>query len=161
MKMDRVVVESVMDLVTSEPTLVHEDETVVSVAVRMVDDPRTQTVFVVNGEGRLVGMILVRTLLEYIYSEHIPPEYLEFDISPLKGETARARDVMLAPIFVRPDDPVSEAFRKMMEYKVDELPVVDEDMRVVGDINGLELLHAWLRERGEEPYENHADIHTK
>jgi len=79
MKMDWVTVESVMDMVTSEPTVVREDESVASISVRMVDDPRTQTVFVVDGAGKLVGMILIRTLLEYIYSEYIPPEYLEFE----------------------------------------------------------------------------------
>lgn len=151
-----------MDMVTSEPTVVREDESVASISVRMVDDPRTQTVFVVDGAGKLVGMILIRTLLEYIYSEYIPPEYLEFEYPPARGEMAKARDVMIPPVFVRSNDPVSEAFRKMLEYNVIELPVVDEDMHVVGDINGLELIHAWLKARsGDGAHANHMDIHTK
>lgn len=55
----------------------------------------------------------------------------------------RVRDFMTTPVVkVRPDGPVREAARLMLEHKISGLPVVDADDRVVGIVTEHDLLRS-------------------
>ncbi len=142
-------VKDVMDLVTHEPAIVREDEPLPKVLKEMVKDPKTQTVYVVNDKEQLVGIITLNMALQYLFNEYIPPEYLEFNISVIEGTKATAKELMLPPLYVKKDDDVSEAFVKMFKYHIHEIPVVDEDMHIIGDVHGLELIEKWLNKNKE------------
>ena len=137
-------VKDVMNIVTQGATIVEEDSSIREVAKKLIEDPKTTTLYVVNKNKKLIGIVTIGTLLRYLYPEDIPPEYLEFDISIFQAKNLQAKDIMAPSIFIKKEESVGEAFRKMFEYKIWELPVVDDDMHVIGDINGLELIHAWL-----------------
>jgi arabinose-5-phosphate isomerase len=83
---------------------------------------------VVDDDGKLVGI------------------FTHGDLSRLLGEpehpaSRRLRDVMTGqPRFVRQGDRVVEALRVMQPLRIDELPVVDSDHRVVGMIDVQDLL---------------------
>ncbi len=133
-------VENVMELITHAPAIVSQDSSLKDVLKEMIKDPKTQMVYVVDAHGKLVGVIPLSVALEYLYHEHIPPEEMHFNFSVLEGTRALAREVMLPPIFVKKNDTLSSAFRKMFEYHIYELPVVDENMHIIGDLHGMELV---------------------
>ena len=56
---------------------------------------------------------------------------------------------MIAPIFVKDDDTLKTAFIKMYENDLEELPVVDDNMHLIGNLNLIELLTI-LIERKEQ-----------
>ncbi len=142
-------VKDIMELITREAPIVHENSPLLNVLEEMVKDPKTQSVYVVDKDGKLCGIITMSIALQYLYYPYIPPEYLEFDISVVEGVNALARDVMLPPIYVREEDSLKDAFQKMFEYHLQEIPVVDNDLHVVGDLHGMELIQGWLESRRE------------
>jgi CBS domain-containing protein len=134
----------VRTLITQKATTVNEDESIGSIARKIVEDPKTQTVYVVNKKNELVGIIPVNEILQYLYYEDIPVEFITYSFPLSYGNEVCARDMMMPPTYVKDNESLSDAFRVMFEHKLMELPVVDENMHVIGDLNAMELIEAWL-----------------
>ncbi len=137
-------VRDVRNLITQEPTVARRDESLVEVARKIVENPKTRSVYVVDSQNRLVGIIPVIELVQYLYYRDIPQEYVLYHPPMALSKDTRAEDIMLPPEFVKDDDNLRDAIRKMFKNNLKELPVVDEDMRIIGDLNILELIVAWL-----------------
>lgn len=45
--------------------------------------------------------------------------------------------------FVFDDDPIEKAFSLLFQNNVGEIPVVDKDEKLIGDLNIIELLVLW------------------
>lgn len=143
-------VEGVLDI---EPNIVHASDQLVDVARRAFARPSTRVLSVVDAEDRLVGLLPVLRVVEEIVAR-VAPEQLLADISTVEqasrfAEEVTARtvgDLMLAPLFLRLDDTVSDAFSAMHVHHLSGLPVVDEDRRVVAYVDVLELALRYLEE---------------
>ncbi|NPA74824.1 MAG: CBS domain-containing protein [Euryarchaeota archaeon] len=133
-------VGDVRTLITKKATTVSEDAPVSEVARKLIEDPKTHTVYVIDSSERLVGIIPLTEILQYLYYEDIPVEFITYSFPLMYSKDVRARDIMLPPICVKDSDTLTDAFRTMFENKLMELPVVDSDMHVIGDLNGLELI---------------------
>jgi CBS domain-containing protein len=110
--------KNVKDVMTSNPTTVQSDATVVE-AARIMRDQDTGIVPVVEND-RLVGTVTDRDITVRVVAEGRDPE------STMVREIA-STDV----VSVEPQQDLSEALRLMAEHQVRRLPVVEND-RVVG-----------------------------
>ncbi|WP_053001121.1 CBS domain-containing protein [Kosmotoga pacifica] len=52
----------------------------------------------------------------------------------------KAQDIMLDPITVKLETPKFEALKLMIQHEVHEVPVVDENQNIIGNLNSIELL---------------------
>jgi CBS domain-containing protein len=69
-------VEEVAQTLELQPTLVHPKAPLDEVARAMLDHPRVHVVCVVNDEGRLVGILDLRTLADDLFFHIMPEEFL-------------------------------------------------------------------------------------
>ena len=122
---------------------VSEDEEIVEIANKVAKDCETLLVCVVDKEDRLIGIITPKGLLkaaevgEYGNVRH--PFFSGREALHLLTSD-HARDIMSAPISVKPDDEVQTAIDLMLGNNVNEVPVVDKDGKVVGEINFLGIV---------------------
>ena len=137
-------VKDIRNLITQEASVVKEDDPLLKVAQEIVRDPKTRAVYVVNNENKLVGIIPVIELVQYLYYEYIPQEYILYRFPVILSTEATAKDIMLPPIYVHDHEDISQALIKMFKNNLKELPVVDDNMHVIGDLNILELIIAWI-----------------
>ena len=110
--------KNVKDVMTSNPTTVQSDATVVE-AARIMRDQDTGIVPVVEND-RLVGTVTDRDITVRVVAEGRDPE------STMVREIA-STDV----VSVEPEQDLSQALRLMAEHQVRRLPVVEND-RLVG-----------------------------
>jgi CBS domain-containing protein len=136
--------------------IVKEEDDLRQVAESMAASLGTQTAAVVDREGRLVGVIPVRLLLAELYLHVAPEEFLvgmrAFENIAEFGKLSRARnakELMQPPVYVTTTDSAREAFVKMHEHKLESLPVVDKEMRVVACLSRLQLVRLWLQKHQE------------
>jgi CBS domain-containing protein len=149
-------VEAVLHVLDLEPTLVQPDTPLDEVAQVMVEHSNVHVACVVAEDGRLVGVLRLRALADDLFF-HIMPEEFMSEITDLehvmdfaaKSRIRTAADAMEAPVWVKRNDTVKEAFKRMHDHNLSGLPVVDDRYHVVGYINLLELLAVCL-DRGEE-----------
>jgi CBS domain-containing protein len=139
-----------------EPVMVSADTPLDEVAQEMLMRPNVHVVCVVANDGRLVGLIKLRTLADDLFFHILPEEFLS-EVTDLehvlsfatKSRLKTAGDAMEEAVWVKCGDPIKDAFKKMHEHDLPGLPVVDDRYQVIGYINLLELLAICSKQRLE------------
>lgn len=140
-------IEIVDSLLDFDPTIVSAETSLDDVARAMLAQPNVHVVSVVAENDRLIGLLELSTLADDLFFHILPEEFLSeiTDLEKLmdyanKTRVLTARDAMSPPVWVKPDETVKEAFKRMHENKLPGLPVVNERYQVIGYVNLLELL---------------------
>jgi len=138
------VVDSLLDF---EPTIVSADASLDDVARAMLAHPNVHVVSVVAENEQLVGLLELSTLADDLFFHILPEEFLSeiTDLDKLmdyanKTRVLTAEDAMSPPIWVKPEETVKEAFKRMHENNLPGLPIIDDRYHVIGYVNLLELL---------------------
>ncbi len=137
-------VKSVRTLITKNASTVKKDADAMTIAKAIVKDPKTRSVYVVDSDNKLLGIIPVINFAQYLFYEYVPDEFLYYK-AVMPVEEITAEDIMLPPVYVKEEDSLDTAFQKMFSENLKELPVVDDEMHVIGDLNILELVIAWIK----------------
>jgi len=151
-------VKVILEILDLEPTIVRPDTPLDVVAQAMLDHCNVHVACVVAEDGRLIGLIGLRRLADDLFFHIMPEEFLS-EVTDLEeamqyAEKSRMRvaaDAMQEPVWVKPEDKMKDAFRRMHENRLSGLPVVDDRYRVIGYINLLELMAACFRQSEENP----------
>ena len=133
------------------PNVVSADEDLLTVAEKAIHHPSTRLLSVVDAEGRLVGVLPVLRVVEEVVAR-AAPEALMAEVFDLEaaGRFGRevgaevARDLMSPPVYLTARSTIGDAFRAMHDHRYSGLPVVDDQQRVVGYIDLLELALRYL-----------------
>lgn len=117
--------------------------------VALLDQWKVSALPVLEGEGRVVGVVSEADLLpkeEFRLDEPRPDEFAE----ATKAGALRAGELMSSPaVTVHPDATLAEAARIMATRKVKRLPVVNEIGMLEGVVSRSDLLKVFLRTDGE------------
>lgn len=140
-------ISAVDNLMKFEPAVVHAETPLDDVARAMLAHPNVHVASVVAEDGRLLGLLELNALADDLFFHILPEEFLSeiTDLEKLMEYADRtrfltAKDAMIEPVWVKPDETVKEAFRRMHDNNLPGLPIVDDRYQVVGYINRLELL---------------------
>jgi CBS domain-containing protein len=127
-------VRDLFQILVSRPVVAGPDEPIEAIMARIIADPGSRAVYVVDGEGHLQGTIPLRRLLA-------------LGEAALKGRRPGARrrprtasDFARPSMAVHPSDPVEVALRRIRESGLDDLPVVNSQGALLGELNGQEVL---------------------
>ena len=147
MKLRDTPIEDIDDIMRLEPTIVDTKATLTEVAQEMLTHPSVHVACVVADDGRLVGLISLRTLADDLFFHILPEEFIakSTDIKKTmsfadKTRILTAEDAMISPVWVKCGETVKDAFKRIHENELPGLPVVNDTYHVIGYINLLELL---------------------
>ncbi|WP_024756513.1 CBS domain-containing protein [Streptomyces exfoliatus] len=117
--------------------------------VALLDQWKVSALPVLEGEGRVVGVVSEADLLPKEEFRLDGPRPGEFD-EAAKAGALRAGELMSSPaVTVHPDATLAEAARIMATRKVKRLPVVNEIGMLEGVVSRSDLLKVFLRTDGE------------
>jgi hypothetical protein len=133
-------------LLAIEPLLADKGEDLLHLLHRAVAQPATRLIGVVDGGGKLVGVLPILRLVESVVAR-VSPESLLADIVDVADvarfghavEAKTAAQAMVEPAAIAPDAPIGEAFKVMHHRHLSALYVVDKDGRPTGYLDLLEL----------------------
>jgi CIC family chloride channel protein len=97
-----------------------------------LSSPERQEVFPVISAGKLVGIVTLADLVSLA-------------ANPQLGGLVKAADLMRTVPVVKPEDELRLAFEGMLANGVRELPVTDEDGRLLGFVDETSIAHACAR----------------
>jgi len=144
-------VEDVFTVFTN-PTTVREDTLIIQVLEMLVKDPLTHVVYVVDAAGKLKGVIGDTEVLRWLSfqaAEGRAPKGLEyFDRTVdtmIFALGTQARHFMSISKTLKPKDVLVDALNTMLASGQEELPVVDENNVVIGDLSCLEVIYGMLK----------------
>lgn len=143
-------VKDVLNHVEVEPDVIHCDISPEELLRKMIANPHTRHVYVVDNAGRLCGAVRMNMVVEYLFpftslragsSEWLLKTLPSFDDKTLC-------DLMNdQPCSVTEDTPLAEMAEILMRERINELPVVDENRRIVGQVNVYNVIATHLREK--------------
>ncbi|MFF5787448.1 CBS domain-containing protein [Streptomyces sp. NPDC012693] len=114
--------------------------------VALMDQWKVSAVPVLEGEGRVVGVVSEADLLSKEEFRGVDPRPDEFAVASKAG-AVRAGELMSSPaVTVHPYASLAEAARIMATRKVKRLPVVNDVGMLEGVVSRSDLLKVFLRE---------------
>lgn len=144
-------VGDVYQLITTEAKTIDENAPKQeAIEVMLSGASSTHSVYVINSIGKLRGVITVDDIIDSIAVRigYIPKN--------LSIKTARklfvlstfgtASDMMRKPVHVTKESDLQTALKKMADNNLTDLPVVDEDGKIIGDLNAIEILKCIILE---------------
>lgn len=150
-------VSDVADLWREEPSTVRLGDPMWKMVSGLVERPKNRTVYVLDPAGKLAGMISFRDIIR-ITNARLGARR-EGVVGLLRYMHDLLRDevdsLMRKAVYVRPSTSLLEGLRKMEELKMNDIPITDEDGKLVGELSGLKILRFALKEikRGDDAAE--------
>jgi CBS domain-containing protein len=142
---------AVRDVMTKTVVAVSQDFPFKEI-VRRMEEYRVSAVPVIDGNGRLVGIVSEADLLfkeEFDTPAEREPRLFERKARRLERSKASvlvASQLMTTPVvIIEPDASIARAARLMDQKGVKRLPVLDEGGRIVGIVSRSDLLKPFLR----------------
>ncbi|AZQ39494.1 CBS domain-containing protein [Streptomyces cyaneochromogenes] len=138
----------VRDVMTRDVAVADRDAAFKDI-VRTLQDRKVSALPVVDGEGRVVGVVSEADLLpKEEFRDSDPDRYTQLRrLSDLaKAGSVTAGELMTRPaLTVTADTTLAQAARTMARARVKRLPVVDADGRLEGVVSRTDLLKVFLR----------------
>lgn len=138
-------------LLTILPTIVRADESLYGVAQSGIRNPGARVISVIDDQEKLVGVIPVTAVIEHFLLKLGAPAVLSTTPNIVQSKKLarhlgvhQAKDVMQQPASVPVSGTVGDALRLMQLRGLAGLPITDEQDRVVGYADQLELLTAQI-----------------
>ncbi|MCS7385205.1 MAG: CBS domain-containing protein [archaeon GB-1867-005] len=149
--LERILVKDIMRPVHGG--VIDDGTPIVNVLELMASEPRRRVFYVVR-DGRLIGIITPRRLLEFIAlkvgkTDVLKREGEAIGLRFLIGTTAK--DYVGELVSVKPDDSIAEACRKMVEKIMDEIPVITDNGKLIGELSFIDVLNLALQKIKKKP----------
>ncbi len=130
--------KSVKDLISSKFVKVAEEDQLSQVVVKIAKDKETMLACVLDEEGKLKGIITPKEVLRAVEIREFGtirrPFFEGREILRILS-SKYAKDIMSPPVSVKPEDSVDKAIDIMLDKGFYEVPVVDEQEKMLGVIN--------------------------
>lgn len=137
-------VKDVCSTITLKPPTVGLEAPITEIVSELVGNPQARSVYVLGPKKKVRGIIPVIYLLKILGYEFYgliqSGSQFAKEVGVLSGK--KAREIMLEPMTVEMETPLEAALKIMLEKEVQELPVVDSNGDISGDLNSLEILKA-------------------
>lgn len=135
--------KNVKDLMSSKFVKVAEQDQISQVVVKIAEDKETMLACVLDEEGRLKGIITPKEALRAVEIREFGtirrPFFEGSEILRILS-SKYAKDIMSPPVSVKPEDSVDKAIDIMLDKGFYEVPVVDEQGKIVGLINYFSII---------------------
>lgn len=160
MKLGNMKVRDVRHLLVKDPVIVSPDQMVEDLLAVMNKDPRTRYAYVVNEKGGLVGSVRMSDVVKYLFPfEAVVDSSSELSVGKYASfEAKTVGDIMDdSPRFVKEATSLSDMANILVHEKINELPVVDDQMHIIGQLSLYEITSAYLKEVYPEQIESKKD----
>lgn len=141
--MTEVMKKSVKELISKKFIKVGEDDQLAQVVSKIAKDKATMLACVVDKEDKLKGIITPKEVLKAVeirefgtvrQPRFVGPQVLHILTSKY------AKDIMSPPVSVKPDDGIEKAINIMLDKGFYEVPVVDDQEKMLGVINYFDII---------------------
>lgn len=129
---------------TSKPATVSMEASLKDAVEAIVEDSDTRKVYVVDKEGKIRGTITLETLLRHAGYRWGVRSTGVTSLLRMLAEIGndKVTEVMAKPVKVLNDEMLVNVTKLMVEYHLNDLPIVDDNNVLIGELNGLDILKA-------------------
>ena len=153
-KLSKVTVKSIMNYIIKNPTVVKANEKIENVLKKIIEDPRSRHAYIVDDDGKLIGSLRINNIIAYMFPSTVfIDEYGSIPVSSFVdySNAKYVKDIMnTGPSYLFQETTLQEMVQIMLTEKINELPVVDKNLKIVGEANVMELITYYLKNNTSE-----------
>ncbi len=140
--MKNITVGEIYKTFTVKPPVLHENAKIQDIIKILLEDPQSRSVYIVDNNNKLTGIISTLLIMKATHIIKGKKTILKEDVfNAIRiSKASEAKDIMHPPIYVYENDKILDVLEKMSSENIQELPVVDKNKHVLGDLNCLEIL---------------------
>ena len=133
-------------ILDTTPNLINQNATNQEVIDTLIQkgSPFMHSIYVVDDDERLMGIITLQIVLDSIMLRlGYTPQNIKITETLFKYSIfGSAKDIMkrALEIYVKKETSLEESLKLMADYKLSQLPVINDDRKVIGDLNIFEVL---------------------
>lgn len=137
-----VTVKDAYNLFKTDACKVRKGEMVHKAIEALIAMPDAMTIYVVDDANKVVGYIPIMDMIRVTAARFSVRKsgvkaYFQY-LSDVMD--TNVDDMMRHTIVIREDDDLMKALKLMADYGLTDLPVVDKDGQLLGELNGVEML---------------------
>ena len=151
---EKVEIKDMRMLVTPYSGFVAKEAPLDDIAKMLIANPNLKSVYVVDDNLRLVGRVTLRKLIKHAFMDLLPSSFEYFNALEFIGSKT-AGELMTTSVYVKDNDTLKTAFVKMYENDLEELPVVDDELHLIGNIDLIELLTILIEKKEQKANKNY------
>jgi len=125
---------------------VNPDDNTETVIAVLGENKETRTVFVVDSENHVKGIITIKEIFDALFEEMKPNLMPKFMEKFKKNKTKKASDIMKSPLIVTPQDELEDALRTAKAGNLQDLPICEKG-KLVGALDCFELLYGLVNSK--------------
>jgi CBS domain-containing protein len=127
---------------------VEQGKLIKDIVERFVEHPTMQHICVVDKDGKLQGMINLKRIFQTVFSHHVSADSRVTQLYNLLT-SEKAGELMISDVMtVTEDEDINPVIKKMIEHDLVEIPVVDNDLHVLGFLTAGQILKKLAKAQG-------------
>jgi CBS-domain-containing membrane protein len=136
-------IKDFLDSCGEEASTVRWGEPISKLIESLVEHPASRAVYVLDEDGKLLGMISFRDIIRQTNAKlGVRGKGVSGTLKYLReARKDRVEEIMRQAVTLKPSTTLRDALQKMEDFQMNNLPVVDEDGKLVGELSGLKILH--------------------
>ncbi len=128
----------------AQPVTVTKDEPMAQVVATFLSHEGLRDLYITSPEDRIIGVVRHRRLVRLMLAQHLPIQTRHEIMERVSGgivEDIMERDYVSA----KPQEVLDNVLNRMIQYEVEDMPVIDDANRAIGNINLTDMLRAVQR----------------
>ena len=141
--LEKVLISEIHNLIVEDPTVINKDTCINEIMSAIVSDTRSRHAYITDEDGKLIGSIRTNHIIQYLFPTIFLKENNLMQISSfLEFSNAKtAEDIMNKnPNYVFEHTSIQRLIEIMISEKINELPIVDKDLKLIGEVNVMEII---------------------
>ena len=134
-----------------KPPVVSKQATVSKIIDAFAVSDHSRVLYVVDDEWRFIGVLSLGNMIRHVFFHYHDPSSIDSRsiISMVVSETA-GDFMQREPIFAIYSEDVEDILQRMIDHNVKEIPILDDEKRVVADLTIVDLLKYYKSVKGPD-----------
>lgn len=128
---------------------IDESVTIEKMVQLFMKHPQIHHLCIMDKDDHLMGLIDRKRLFKAIFSHHVPESSRIHELFTLLTSESAADLMIRHVITVSPEDSIDSVIETMIRENIFEMPVVNEQKKVLGFLSSAMILLEWLKEQKE------------
>ena len=130
--------------------VVSKEATVSEIVDAFVGSHHSHILYVVDDEGRFRGVLSLGNMIRHVFFHYHDPSIDSRSLVSMVISKTAIDFMQREPIFAIHSEDVEDVLQRMIDHNVKEIPILDDDKRVVADLTIVDLLKYYKSVKGSD-----------
>jgi len=139
-------ISEIRNLIVETPTTIGADEHIDKLLEKINEDLKTRHVYVIDANNKLIGSVRMNSIVQYLFpmGAMMSVGITDKINNEVNFFSKKVSEIMKKePFWVKENWTLSAIAMIMINEMINELPVVDDEMKLIGQVNVYEIIEAY------------------